>query len=233
VDTPVGIAVDSNGNVWLTQHGASLLSEYFPATGQIRTFSTSIPKVGASYPYFVYVDPLNGNVWFNEHYGNAIGEFDPSSGQMVEYRLAPGPSSYGNISGILTMSLTASGTPWFAEVYTGRIGTLNSSAPVNLSLKLNGFTPSQTISVSNRSATTLQLRITGNADLPISLSAAVGNATNPLRFTFSPSSGSGSLASTLTIADSSTSKGVYFVTISAETEGLTVSQVVEVQSGAE
>ena len=226
VDTPVGIAVGADGNVWITQHGASLLSEYYPATGQIKTFSTSIPKVGASLPYFVYVDPLSGKVWFNEHYGNAIGEFNPSTGQMVEYRLAPGPSSYGNISGILTMSLATSGTPWFVEVYTGRIGSLNSTAPLDLALELN----EQTVSVSNESTTTIHVRITSSVDEPISLVASVGNATNPLSFSFSPASGKGNFTSTMSIEDSSTSKGTYFITISAATKDLTVSQVVEVQS---
>jgi virginiamycin B lyase len=207
-----------------------LLSEYSPASGQIKTFSTSIPRVGASYPYFVYVDPLKGNVWFNEHYGDAIGEFDPSSGQMTEYHLSPGPSSYGNISGVLTMSLADSGTPWFSEVYTGRIGTLNPAAPLNLSLELSGVGPNRTVSVSNKSEATIQVRVTDRG-VPVSLSTAVGNASSPLRFGFSPSSGRGSFTSEVTIGDSSTSKGVYFVTISATTGGLTVSRVVEVQSG--
>ena len=231
VDIPVGIAVDASGNVWLTQHGASLLSEYSPVTGQTKTFSTSIPKVGASYPYFVYVDPLNGNIWFNEHYGNAIGEFDPSSGQMVEYHLTPGPSSYGNISGILTMSLTTAGTPWFAEVYTGKIGTLNSTEPLNLSLALSGASLGQEISISNKSFATLQMRITSGSRLPVFLSAAVGNTTNTLSFSFSNASGYGNFTSAVTIADSSASSGVYFVTISAVTTGLTISQVVQIRSG--
>jgi virginiamycin B lyase len=230
VDTPVGIAVDSSGHVWLTQHGASLLSEYYPATGEIKTFSTSIPKVGASLPYFVYVDPSNGNVWFNEHYGNAIGEFNPSTGQMVEYHVPPGPSTYGNISGVLTMNLAASGIPWFAEVYTGKIGTLNFTVPIDLSLALNGVKLGQIIHVSNESSASLQVTVTGSGGGPELLSAAVGNATNPLRFSFLPGSGTANSTTTLTISDSSTLKGDFLVTISATSGDLTVSQVVEVGS---
>ena len=229
VDTPVGIAVDSGGHVWLTQHGASLLSEYYPATGEIKTFSTSIPKVGASLPYFVYVDPANGNVWFNEHYGNAIGEFDPSTDQMVEYHIPSGPSTYGNISGVLTMNLAASGTPWFDEVYTGEIGTLNYKTPLNLSLGL-GVNPGQIVRVSNGSSTSLQVTITSKGGGPEFLSAAVGNATNPLKFSFLPESGTGNFTTALTISDSSTLKGSFFVTISATSGDLTMSQVVEVES---
>jgi len=230
VDTPVGIAVDSGGHVWLTQHGASLLSEYYPATGEIKTFSTSIPRVGASLPYFVYVDQANGNVWFNEHYGNAIGEFDASTDQMVEYHIPPGPSTYGNISGVLTMNLAASGTPWFAEVYTGKIGTLNYTTPLNLSLGLNGVNLGQIIRISNGSSTSLQVTITGKGGGSELLSAAVGNATNPLKFSFLPGSGIGNFTTTLTISDSSTLKGNFFVTISATSGDLTMSQVVEVES---
>jgi len=231
VDTPVGIAVDSGGHVWLTQHGASLLSEYYPATGEIKTFSTSIPEVGASLPYFVYVNPANGNVWFNEHYGNAIGEFNPTTDQMVEYHVPSGPSTYGNISGVLTMDLAASGAPWFSEVYTGKIGTLNYTTPLHLSLALNGVNQGQIIPVSNGSSASLQVTVTGTGSGPELLSAAVGNATNPLQFSFLPGSGTGNFTSTLTISDSSTLKGNYFVTISVASGYLTMSQVVEVESG--
>ena len=230
VDTPVGIAVDSAGHVWLTQHGASLLSEYYPATGEIKTFSTSIPKVGASLPYFAYVDPANGNVWFNEHYGNAIGEFDPTTGQMVEYHVPPGPSTYGNITGVLTMNLAASGAPWFAEVYTGKICTLNNTTPLDLSLGLDGVQPGQSMHVSNGSSATLRVTINGSGGETELLSAAVGNATNPLRFSFLPRSGTGNFSTTLTLSDSSTLKGNYFVTISVSSGDLTISQVVEVES---
>lgn len=50
--TPVGIALDPLGNIWLTQHGTSFLSEYNPATGHFRTISTSIPPAGVSNLYF-------------------------------------------------------------------------------------------------------------------------------------------------------------------------------------
>jgi len=227
----VGIAVDSGGHVWLTQHGASLLSEYYPATGEIKTFSTSIPEVGASLPYFVYVNPTNGNIWFNEHYGNAIGEFNPTTDQMVEYHVPSGPSTYGNISGVLTMNLAASGVPWFSEVYTGKIGTLNYTTPLHLSLALNGVNQGQIIPVSNGSSASLQVTVTGTGSGPELLSAAVGNATNPLQFSFLPGSGTGNFTSTLTISDSSTLKGNYFVTVSVASGYLTMSQVVEVESG--
>jgi virginiamycin B lyase len=230
VDTPVGIAVDSGGHVWLTQHGASLLSEYDPATGEIKTFSTSIPEVGASLPYFVYVNPVNGNVWFNEHYGNAIGRFDPSTGQMVEYHVPPGPSTFGNISGVLTMSLGPTGTPWFAEVYTGKIGTLNCTTPLGLSLGLNVAEPGQIVRVSNESSASLQVTIESTGSRPELLSAAVGNATNPLQFSFHQAMGAANFTTTLTISDSSVARGNYFVTISATSGDLTVSQVVEVES---
>jgi ABC-type molybdate transport system substrate-binding protein len=116
-------------------------------------------------------------------------------------------------------------------VYTGKIGTLNSTEPLNLSLALNGASLGQEISISNKSSATLQMRITSGSRLPVFLSAAVGNTTNPLRFSFSNASGYGNFTSAVTIADSSASSGVYFVTISAVTAGLTISQVVQIRSG--
>jgi hypothetical protein len=149
---------------------------------------------------------------------------------MVEYHVPPGPSAYGNISGVLTMNLAPSGAPWFAEVYTGKIGTLNFTAPLGLSLGLSGIRPGQIVRVSNGSAASLQVTITGSGRGPELLSAAVGNATNPLKFSFLPGSGTGNFTTTLTIGDSSTLKGDSLVTISATSGDVTTSQVAAVES---
>ncbi len=89
VQSPVGIALDSNGNLWMTQHGPSFISEFNPTTRYFRTISTSVPPWvpdNTSLPYFIQVDS-HGNVWFNEHYGNAIARFHPSSNSLTEFEV--------------------------------------------------------------------------------------------------------------------------------------------------
>ncbi|MCL4519413.1 MAG: SMP-30/gluconolactonase/LRE family protein, partial [Thaumarchaeota archaeon] len=137
ITAPVGIAIDSKGNLWITQHGPSFISEFNPETHYFRTISTSIqtsPNEGTSLPYFIQVDS-RGNVWFNEHYGNAIAMFSPSNNTLIEYEIPSRLPSAGNISSALTIALSADGQPWFTELFTGNIGTVNTHVPTDLSFK--------------------------------------------------------------------------------------------------
>jgi virginiamycin B lyase len=225
VDTPVGIAVDSSGNLWLTQHGASLVSEFNPITHYFRTISTSIPPVGASYPYFVYVDNSTGKIWFNEHYGNAISVFDPKSDSLIEYEIPSRNSGNGNISGALTMTLAKDGTPWFTELYTGKVGEVNYSAPVETSLSVS----TKQIMLVNESTSSIQLSIRAPANETTNLSASVGNFTGNLLFNFTSFSGQGTFSTNMSIQNGGSPPGVYFVTISAESGDVIVSKVIEIK----
>jgi virginiamycin B lyase len=226
VDTPVGIAVDSSGNLWLTQHGASLISEFNPVTHYFRTISTSIPPDGASYPYFVYVDNSTGKIWFNEHYGNAISSFDPKSENLIEYEIPSRNSDDGNISGALTMTLTPEGVPWFTELYTGKIGEVNPSAPVGLSIKVSR---SSLINLGNESPTVLQLSVRNSSNETAYLSTSVGNFTGNFLFNFLDFSGHGNYSTTMTIQNGGSPPGIYFATVSAKIQNLIVSQVIEIK----
>lgn len=233
--TPVGIALDPMGNIWLTQHGTSFLSEYNPSTGYFRTISTSVPPAGVSNlyfdyvsnPYFVYADPAS-NLWFNEHYGNAIGEFNPSTNQMVEYLIPSKLASNGNISGVVTMNLTPSGMPWFSEQYTGKLGTINARLPVGLSLKVDGTDTRGRVIMKKNSSVILQLSIIGASDKTEYLSAGIGNYTESIQFKFGQITGNGDFVTSLEITNAGSAKGVYQVTISVKTDDLIVSQVIEI-----
>lgn len=135
--SPTGIAVDQQGNLWITQHGASFLSEFSPLTDHLTTISTSVVGVTTSLPYFVQIDSA-GNVWFNEHYGNAIARYTPSNSSLVEYLVPSRVSNLGNIAGVLTLALSPHGTPWFTELYTGKIGTINVTESIDLGIRLTG-----------------------------------------------------------------------------------------------
>ena len=226
VDTPVGIAVDSSGDVWMTQHGASLVSEFNPVTHYFKTISTSIPSVGESLPYFVYVDSTTGKIWFNEHYGNAISVFDPNDDTLVEYEIPSRATSDGNISGALTMALSPSGTPWFTELYTGKIGEVNSNLPVGLSINVS----KSTIDLGNESSVPLQLTVTSSSNATTYLSASIGNFTGTFDFNFTQYYGSGNYSTTMSVENGGSPPGVYFATISVKSENTIVSQIIEIES---
>jgi len=226
VDTPVGIAVDSSGNLWLTQHGASLVSEFNPVTHYFRTISTSIPPDGASYPYFVYVDNSTGDVWFNEHYGNAISVFNPKSNNLVEYEIPSRNSGDGNISGALTMTVTPQGIPWFTELYTSKLGEVSPTSPIGLSIKVSG---GNVINLGNQSTASLNLSILNTANQTAYLSASIGNFTGNFVFNFTNYLGSGNFSTRMTLQNGGSPPGVYFATISAKIQNLIVSQIIEIK----
>jgi len=225
VDTPVGIAIDSYGNLWLTQHGASLVSEFNPVTHYFRTISTSIPPDGASYPYFVYVDNSSGNIWFNEHYGNAIAVFDPKLNTLVEYEIPSRNTNDGNISGALTMTLSPTGVPWFTELYTGKIGFINSSSVLGTSLNVS----TDKITLENESTSVIHLSIAGSTNETTYLSATVGNFTGNFLFNFTQYSGEGKYSTDLSVQNGGSPPGVYFATISVESKNVIVSRIIEIQ----
>ncbi len=227
-ELPVGIAVDSQGNLWLTQHGPSFIAEYNPTTDYFESISTSIPTVASvaeidqtTLPYFDYVDQ-NGDVWFNEHYGNAMAEFIPSNNTLIEYYIPTKIGhGVGNISGMLTSTLSPSGQPWYTELFAGKVGTINTQAPLDLGLSLSNYT--QPISLSPNGSVSIKLNITGSAASQATVEENVGNFTTGFEYSVSPSN------QLITISGNSTAPGVYFVTISAVTTSLSYSQIIELE----
>jgi virginiamycin B lyase len=223
---PVGIAIGPEGNVWITNHGASFISEFNPRSGYFRSISTSVfPPYNESLPYFIYADK-SGSIWFNEHQGNAIARFNPTTNTLTEYEIPSKDSNFG-IAGALTMALSSEGSPWFTELFTGKIGTVNATASINGGISVAEGEQSASLKISPSSNATIQLNIIGSGNS--GLRAAVSNFTRSLEFNFGPDSGSGNYTSSLVIRDTGAKPGVYFVTISEVTQNLIVSQIVEVE----
>jgi hypothetical protein len=253
VVSPVGIAADSQGNLWFTQHGPSFFSEFNPTTHYFRTISTSIPALNTSLPYFDYVDS-NGNVLLNEHYGNSIALFNPATETLTEYEIPTKPAFTGGIAGMLTMGLSPQNTPWFTELFTGSVGMVNTSKPVGLGLAVqnNSGMFGNAISIGNGSSFSVNLSVESANPTAVTLETSIGNFTGSaalsslppnstiggnassssetnLLFTFSQnSSNTGNFASTLTIRNTGATSGVYFITISAQTASIIVSRIIEI-----
>ncbi|MGA2874530.1 MAG: SMP-30/gluconolactonase/LRE family protein [Nitrososphaerales archaeon] len=231
VSLPAGIFADGKGNIWIMGHGTSLFAEFNPVTHYFKSISTTIPPLNSSLPYFDYMDS-NGNLWFNEHYGNAIAEYNPSTSALVEYEVPTKIASVGNISGALTMNLSPRGAPWFTEIFSGKVGTVNVSAPVPLSISAtnSSLSPSNPIPISNGNSVSISLSIGNSLSEPVSLRVSVGNITGSnFQFSFSPSSQISDFDSTLTITNVGSAPGVYFVTVGAQTANVIVSTILEIQ----
>jgi len=226
VSSPVGIAEDQKGNLWMTQHGPNFISEYNPHTHYFKTISTSNNSLVSSLPYFCWVDS-NGNVWFNEHQGNAMSEFFPQNNTLLEYFIPSRVVSAGNISYMLTSTLSPNGQPWYTELFTGKVGTINTSASIDVHLKLLNYSEGNQ-NIPNGSSVSYGLSISSN--LPVSMKAYVGNFTNRgnFSFTFTPQNGGGNFKTVLTIRNIGSQSGVFFVTITARTDRIAVSQVIAV-----
>jgi virginiamycin B lyase len=228
--SPTGIALDSQGDVWVTLHGGSDIAELDPATNATRIISTSIPSgVQSTLPYFVAVDP-HGNVWFDEHYGNAIARFTPSNQTMVEYEIPTRVASLGNISGALTIGLDPAGHPWFTEFYTGKVGTVDPEGALGIqvavALPSTGGAPD---APSGGGSSSISIQVQGSSPSTLEYSEGAGPA---LQISFSPASGNGSYSSTMTVhGQGGTASGAMVsVTVSALTSQVVCSRVIEIEA---
>ncbi|MHB8566410.1 MAG: Vgb family protein [Nitrososphaerales archaeon] len=227
VNSPTGIAIDSHGNLWITQHGSSDISEFNPSSGLLASISTSVNGFTTSLPYFVQVD-AHDNVWFNEHYGNAIARYTPSNGSLVEYEVPSRVADLGNISGVLTLALSSSGEPWFTELYTGKVGTVNTSSPVNVETRFAGQY-GNTISIPSGSNASVVVSV--SSETQVSLNSFVGSSDpSGFSFQFSKSDGAGNFSSVLVIGNKGASQGLYYVTVSAQSTEVIVDQVILVET---
>jgi virginiamycin B lyase len=223
VQSPTGLAIDSSGRLWITEHASSFISEFDPKSDQLTTFSTSNVYASESLPYFVLVDSSD-NVWFNEHYGNAIAKFVPSNGSLLEYRI-PSHSPLDNLSGAYTIALSPSGQLWFTEAETGKIGTVNFQIPTTLHISVS---PSSVQLQPSHAAENESLGVSVAGTGELGLKATVGGNGSGFGLGFSPQSGTGSFASTLTIVKSTPTLAgdAYTVTISAVSQELVVSRII-------
>jgi virginiamycin B lyase len=96
LSSPVGIALEDSGNLWVTDHGTSIFFNFLLDNRNITEFVTSKPSErifgGAegfssqayTLPYWIHKSD-DGSLWFNEHTGNKIAHFLPNNNSLIEY----------------------------------------------------------------------------------------------------------------------------------------------------
>jgi len=152
VSSPVGIAVDGEGNVWVADHGGNWIVQFNPITQEIVKYPTHFPPEDV-YPISLVNDLLidsKGRVWFAEHGGNSVGYYEPETRTMVEFPIPTGP-----ISTTLWLALAPNGDVWFTEWSANNIGVVRSGFLVPISVT----TPVSSVTVNDGQQTTIPLQI--------------------------------------------------------------------------
>jgi streptogramin lyase len=155
ISSPVGIAIDAQGIVWVADHGGNWIVRFDPQTKVTTKFPTHFPPSDV-YPISLVNDLLldkQGRVWFAEHGGNSIGYYVPETRSMVEFPIPTGP-----ISTALWLALAPSGDVWFAEWSGNNIGTVNSNAITLITVT----TPTNSIVVNQGDQFSIPLQVGGS-----------------------------------------------------------------------
>ena len=121
--SPLGIALDQAGNIWIAEHGGSSVDEFFPASSTLQRHQTSVPTGGYSYtaPATVAVDS-KGRIWLVEHLADRVGRLNSASNALDEFSgVADGSYSVLN-------ALDSSGNFWFTQYTANEIGMIPADA---------------------------------------------------------------------------------------------------------
>ncbi|MGH9922278.1 MAG: hypothetical protein ACRD38_05960, partial [Nitrososphaerales archaeon] len=128
--SPVGIYLDDRGMIWLTEHGASLISGYKISDGSLFRFATTRNENQVTtLPYWIRYDD-SGNIWFNEHTGNRIAMFNLTDYKLTEYEVPTRNPELGYIANVLNLAVAPDGRVWFTEWTEDKIGVLDPSIPM-------------------------------------------------------------------------------------------------------
>lgn len=147
--SPLGLSLDKNGDLWVTNHGTSIFFKLNTTSGQITQYVTSPisnrvfggKEVDAyTLPYWIASDS-DGSIWFNEHIGNKIARFDPQKETLIEYWIPTQNPKYSQctdieaemecgIANALQFTVDSRGNAWFSEWTENKIGTVSVDKPV-------------------------------------------------------------------------------------------------------
>jgi virginiamycin B lyase len=155
LSSPVGLAVDNSGKLWVTDHGTNIFFRYNPSDDQITKLVTSIasPKIyGGStppnaytLPYWIEAGPDDSSLWFNQHTGNKLARVDPETLTLTEYWIpsqnrnwaaCPDESRTCGLANALQLSVGSNGQVWFSEWTENKIGRVDATKTVPVAISI-------------------------------------------------------------------------------------------------
>ncbi len=121
---PWGIAIDSNGKIWFTEHYVNQIGSFDPTS---QTFHEVATPASNSDPYGITVDASN-NIWFTENTDSValIGEYT-NQGVLNEYKIRNTSTGGTGLTPHL-ITLDPNGNIWWSEGWVSAIAILNLAA---------------------------------------------------------------------------------------------------------
>ena len=209
LNSPVGVAVDENGNPWVTDHATSLFFMLNASNGNTTTYATSraspqiygvsdansIPAGAYSLPYWIEKGSggNDGSLWFNEHEGNKIARFEPSNNTLYEYWIPTQNRLWGNcppnnqtcgIANALQFSSGQNGQTWFAEWSENKIGSLTGVNYNQLPFSVSVFP--QELTIKGGQAVEIKVNVSGTTTTRLSQNHSNSTVEMVASGTFSP-----------------------------------------------
>jgi virginiamycin B lyase len=119
---PAGIALDSQGNVYVAEPFSSNIVEYNP-TSQRFVQIWNLPR--GSEPVGIVVDATRNRVWFSNHASSLFGYVDEKTGNVIQYASSLFTLQGDNITLPYWIQEAADGTIWFDEHIGNKIAHFN------------------------------------------------------------------------------------------------------------
>lgn len=232
MNSPVGIVLDKNGDVWISEHRGSAIIEFNPSDSFWRKFLTTVPPPNAPYPISAPATlaiASNGDLWFVEHFSNKIGRLDPSTGTLQEFAI-PNSDAYSVLNAI-----DSNGNFWFTQFAADALGFVpaNASSPISVQVIDGGSTP--TVKAGGRIYLNVSVTNNGPMVMPIQLNVSSSfsstgyTPSNEAAFVENPlvlDNGSTADISVETAPPNSLSTGTYSVGIVLSTGNYSVVQTI-------
>ena len=152
--TPNGLAVDSNGFVWIADTSSSSLYQFDKQTESFTEYMTLPPPVTSygnatglvlspvSRPY--WLEAYGDLVIFNEQTGNRIGVLNPTESRLVEYAIPSANPNWADCGIALNCGLAqvfgfdiSDQKVWFTEWVENNIGVLDLSIALPIDIKFD------------------------------------------------------------------------------------------------
>jgi virginiamycin B lyase len=187
ITSPVGLVLDASGDLWITDHGTNIFAKYDQTTGEFEKFVTSVasPRIYAgrdlpnayTLPYWIERSPDSPLLWFNQHTGNKISSFDPEKLVLTEYWVpsqnsnwasCPADSDSCGIANALQISSTSDGQTWFTEWTQNKIGLVDGSKPVPISVSVQ----QEEMTVSRGDSVEIRVNVDSTSDFDGTMMAA-------------------------------------------------------------
>jgi streptogramin lyase len=140
---PYAVAVDTSGNIWVTNSEGNSISEFSSSGTAISPATTGYIGGGLSSPSAIAIDG-SSNVWIANELGNSISEFNSSGTAISGSSGYTGYTSYmgGTLKSPYGIAIDGSGNIW-APSYSGNTITefVGAATPVVTPIVANLLPP--------------------------------------------------------------------------------------------